>query len=126
MMYQASSSEGDGFPMLPSCWDPAMKPDAHTTPLARFHKNTNISAFAAQPVANVIYQARCAITSTRICSPVQLSLSSEGSCLALLSAGGWKDRCSVLDFWRLSGDDGADFLDSQNIEVGLGDIMRYL
>lgn len=110
---------------LPVAWNAATKPHPCTTPLARFRPHTApISPTTADVLANTIYQARCEISCTSVCSPVRLVLSPDASCLSLTAAGGYKNRSPVLSYWRLD-NDNIEFPKNRNIEVGLADIPYH-
>ena len=83
-------------------WDPALQPHPKSTRLARFRPEVTTSYTAATPLAQTIYEARCEITDTSITSPSRMLISPGQGCLAILGAGGWKNRdptlhCFLLD-----------------------------
>ncbi|KAF7796464.1 hypothetical protein EIP86_007641 [Pleurotus ostreatoroseus] len=75
------------------------QPHPRTTPLSRFRKDTRFPAQAFYPTANMIYQARCEITDAPTCNPIRLALSSDGVCLALSAAGGYKENDPIIHVW---------------------------
>ncbi|KAG6815656.1 hypothetical protein H0H93_009273, partial [Arthromyces matolae] len=60
--------------------------------------DTNITPVPSNTLATYIYQARCEISSEVICAPIRAKISSGGSCLAITSAGGYKQREAVLTY----------------------------
>ncbi|CAL1716909.1 unnamed protein product [Somion occarium] len=76
----------------PSPWKKARQPHPKTTPLSRFRRPFPVSANDETPLAQTIYQARCEIYGHNIHSPIKMEMSSGSSCLAIIGAGGWKNR----------------------------------
>jgi hypothetical protein len=111
-----------GIPGVPKPWSKTRKPHPKTTPLARFWNVVSpTSALVSKPVANMIYQARCEISSHLTGMPVRLAISSSAECLVLSSAGNWKNRSPELTYWLPDGDN-ADLNDSHSAVIGLMDI----
>lgn len=77
-------------------WDPVLQPHTKSTRLARFRPGVITSYAAPAPLAQVVYQARCEVTDTSIVSPSRMLISPDQSCLAILGAGGWKNRDPYL------------------------------
>lgn len=110
---------------VPEPWNKTIRPYSGTTPLARFVTgSTPPLATVANPLASLIYQAKCEVSADRICSPIQLCLSSNSSCLTLISAGGYKNRDPVVSYWRVDVE-SVGFPDSRDIETGLEDIAYH-
>lgn len=99
-----------------------MRPHPTSTPLARFREDVPaLSATSSSPIANIVYQARCEVRSRSIRMPIQFSFSSGGSCIAMPSMGGYKNRIPVLTYMLMS-DDTGHFPTKYNVGVGLSDI----
>jgi WD40 repeat protein len=102
-----------------------MKPHALTSPLARFRSDLpQLTATEAHPLANIIYQARCEIVSNDICSPTHLSISSGYSCVAVLTAGGYKNRVSALTYFLPTDGVDKDF-EEYDVNVGLAGLAYH-
>ncbi|RDB26014.1 hypothetical protein Hypma_006201 [Hypsizygus marmoreus] len=101
-----------------------MKPHPPTTRLSRFKGDVSVSATSDSPIANMIYEARCEITSQSCSVPLHLNMSSDGAILALPGMGGYKDRCPVLRYYLLD-EETDDGLNPRRINVGLTDIAFH-
>lgn len=101
-------------------WDPTKLPHPKSSRLSRFRPNVTTSVTDATPLAQIVYQARCEITDDRIMQPSKVAISSGQTCLAVLGAGGWKNRDPMLQCHLL------DDEDHMNNEVcftpGLGEV----
>ena len=78
------------------------QPSEHTSSLARFRAGVQSPVSTAQSLAGAVFQARCEIRDFQSGSPQVMTLSSDGSCVALASADDYKQRdpllqCIVLD-----------------------------
>jgi hypothetical protein len=80
-----------------------------------------LSATTSTPLANIIYQARCEVLSRSIRMPIQFSFSPGGSCLAMPSMGGYKNRVPTLTY-MIMGDDTAQVPPTRSLQVGLSDV----
>ncbi|KAJ7728138.1 hypothetical protein DFH07DRAFT_851265 [Mycena maculata] len=85
------------LPKLPAPWKTTPRPHPLSTLLSRFDRDV-VGAHPSPFVASV-YGARCEITSDSIEQP--LSITNNGSCLAISSAGGYKNREPVLTYYLL-------------------------
>ncbi|EPQ52734.1 hypothetical protein GLOTRDRAFT_140371 [Gloeophyllum trabeum ATCC 11539] len=106
----------------PQAWTPANKRHPLSTPLARFTSHTALTPTSSTPLANIIYQARCEVTSDSVPSPIGLSLSAGNTCLALNMAGGYKNRDPVLNLYLLN--DNTDFPDAHTVYPKLSEVAR--
>uniref|UniRef100_A0A0W0FUT0 Putative WD40 repeat-like protein n=1 Tax=Moniliophthora roreri TaxID=221103 RepID=A0A0W0FUT0_MONRR len=80
-------------------YDPASNPSPYTSPLARFSLNTPPMPTSPSPEGLSFAQARCEITSETFATPLSMQL--RGNILAVLGAGGWKNRDPVLELYDL-------------------------
>ena len=102
-------------------WNPALQPHPKSTRLARFRQDVITSYTAATPLAQTVYQARCEITDTSISSPSRMLISPGQGCLAIIGAGGWKNRDPTLHCFLL---DDADHLEKDKcFSPGLAQLM---
>ncbi|GBE88277.1 predicted protein [Sparassis crispa] len=108
----------------PGRWEKSAQPHPNTTRLSRFRTGITVSVTEATPLANLIYQARCEVTDDNICLPCRIAVSQGGSCLAVVAAGGWKNRDPVLHYYHL-GDD-VDSAPSVTIEPGFAETAYAL
>ena len=99
-----------------------MRPHPKSTTLARFRgRSFPLSVTLTTPVAKMIYEARCEISSTLSNLPIRLDTSSDGACMSLLSMGGYKDRDPfLLTFIPGNGDNV--FKDAHQFAIGLSEI----
>ena len=63
----------------PGPWRKSIQPHALSTRLSRFRSNVNIPSAEEHALANTVFQARCEVISSRVCSPIALNLSSDGA-----------------------------------------------
>lgn len=113
------------MPGEPSPWRRARLPHTSSSLLSRFRRPFQMSASDATPRAQMIYEARCEITTESIGIPSKMVISPNGACLAVAGAGGWKNRDPSVYFYMLDDDD--DPLSSKTfVEPGLSDIAREL
>ncbi|KAF8598017.1 hypothetical protein BDV93DRAFT_354678 [Ceratobasidium sp. AG-I] len=111
--------------MVPDPWTESMKRHPKTSLLARFRPGIPaLTPTPANPLAMSVYDARCEITSSEICSPIKLQISQGGSCLALNAMGGYKNRSPVLSYFILG--DEELMLKGHFLEVGLADIAYHM
>ncbi|KIJ66737.1 hypothetical protein HYDPIDRAFT_26162 [Hydnomerulius pinastri MD-312] len=82
----------------PDPYDPSTRPHHLSSPLARFQTFSGLSPTASTPLANVLYEARLEATHDPIALPVILHMAPGGSCLALLSMGGYMNRDPRLEY----------------------------
>ncbi|KZT73090.1 hypothetical protein DAEQUDRAFT_762447 [Daedalea quercina L-15889] len=82
-------------------WSPDLQAHAKSTRLARFRPDVRTSVTDTTPLAQVIYQARCEIADDRISVPSRALISPGQSCLAIIGAGGWKNRDPMLHCYLL-------------------------
>ncbi|KAI0072967.1 hypothetical protein K474DRAFT_1678259 [Panus rudis PR-1116 ss-1] len=109
----------------PGPWKKSRQPHPSTTPLSRFRRPFQVSATSDAPLAQTIYQARCEIYSNEINSPLSMQLSPGNSCLAIASAGGYKNRDPVLTFAILGDEPGENaIVREKSFTPGLADIAR--
>jgi hypothetical protein len=80
-----------------------------------------LSATSSSLSANILYQARCEVRSRSIRMPIQFTFSSGGSCLAMPTMGGYKNRVPILTY-MLMRDDTNDLPDTCSVRVGLSDV----
>ena len=107
-------------------WTKSLRPHPLTTRLSRFRGGFAPSATKAHPLAHNIYQARAQLTVDTLSSaPFDMSLSSDGTILALAMGGGWKGRDPLLHYYLL-GDQSTDFLEGASIDPGLSSVPRYV
>jgi len=107
----------------PEPWFKSVKPHPLTTRLSRFRNDVTMSATSDQPHANIIYQARCEITSQSINAPIGLTISANGTVLVAHGMGGYKNRVPAL--WYYSLEDTDAFPDKRRVKVGLSDIAYW-
>lgn len=88
--------------MIPDPWSQTQQPHTQSTRLSRFRANLTYPPSATHPLASVVYQAQCEVTEEPTCAPADMALSADGSCLALISCGGWKQRDPMLEYWFIS------------------------
>ncbi|KAJ7510942.1 hypothetical protein B0H11DRAFT_1035607 [Mycena galericulata] len=104
---------------FPPPWTTTPKPVSSSV-LSRFE--TDVAC--PSPACTAIYQARCEISSDRV--PLPITLAHGGTCIALPSMGGYKNRTPMLSYYLLdvpAEDSGQDFpLDARHTDVGLADI----
>lgn len=111
-------SQNDSPFKLPEPWNTTSQPHPKTTPLARFRVGDAGSSLASdKSAAKNIFQARCEVVNDQTSSPINLSLSSDGSVLALTSAGGWKNRSPILECWNTNGD-ATELSNTVSSEIG--------
>ncbi|KZT73079.1 hypothetical protein DAEQUDRAFT_762436 [Daedalea quercina L-15889] len=89
-------------------WNTGTQPHAKSICLSRFRQRLTTSATDATPLAQAVYQARCEITDDRIPVPSKMLISSGQSCLAVIGAGGWKNRDPMLQCYLLGHDNPLD------------------
>ncbi|KAJ3546663.1 hypothetical protein NM688_g5488 [Phlebia brevispora] len=82
----------------PGSWKKDLQPKEATS-LSRFRRNVNIPPGETYPTGNLVFQARCEVKESETAIPIRLALSSAGSCLALIAAGGYKDRDPYVHYW---------------------------
>ncbi|TFY57484.1 hypothetical protein EVJ58_g6993 [Rhodofomes roseus] len=104
----------------PAPWSPHMQPHAKSTRLSRFRSGVVTSVTDAMPLAQAIYQARCEITDDSIASPSRMLMSSGQTCLAVMGAGGWKNRDPILTCYFPGRDDHMQ--ESRSISPGLSEV----
>lgn len=112
----------------PGPWDKNSQPHAQTTPLSRFRTGIFSSVSGNMPVAAAVYQARCEISDEFICLPINMDISSNGSCMAITSAGGWKDRDPVVQYFLLNefGPDGLIAGMNRTFDPHLSEVARHI
>lgn len=109
----------------PDPWPSTLRPHPLSSRISRFAKpDFVVTPMPANTTANMIYTARCEATSNSIYSPVRLNLSAGGQCLVLSSAGGWKNRAPVVQYYHLEGTTDSDSLpQGRNVKTGLAGIV---
>lgn len=86
------------MPSRPAPWAPSMKPHPKSTRVARACTDLpSLSTSVTTPLANIVYQARCDVSSDDICVPVTMTMAADNGFLAVASMGGWKNRCVGVD-----------------------------
>ena len=87
---------------IPAPWTQSHPPHPKSTRLSRFRGGFAPSATKAHPLAHNIYQARAQLTVDTLSSaPFDMSLSSDGTVLAMAMGGGWKSRDPLLHCYLL-------------------------
>lgn len=96
--------------------------------MSRFRRNVVIPPADTHPIANIVFEARCEVTHDNTCSPIRLAQSSDGACLAMTGAGGYKNRDPYVQYWLTGGadEDSSFYLHDKTLETGLGDIARHV
>ncbi|KAI0058822.1 hypothetical protein BV25DRAFT_1829575 [Artomyces pyxidatus] len=107
-------------------YDPASKPSSHSTPLARFSVNRPPLPHSLPSALRAFTEARCEIFSEDM--PVPIHLRATDSVLAVLGAGGWKNRDPTLHLVNLDSIQCPDIFSDNilSIDVGLSDIARAI
>ncbi|KAL8287670.1 hypothetical protein RQP46_003528 [Phenoliferia psychrophenolica] len=90
---------GDFFKPAPP-YSTASRPSRHTTPLAHIFNNTPARPPSPLLLSRAILEARCEVTSDRICSPNQVLVSA--SKVFVSASGGWKNRDPILHTYQKS------------------------
>ncbi|KAJ7500633.1 hypothetical protein B0H11DRAFT_785998 [Mycena galericulata] len=90
-------ANSNGVPKFPLPWKTTPRLHALSTHLSRFDRDA--VEVRASPLVATIYDARCEITSDSIDNPV--SFTNNGTCLAISSAGGYKNRDPKLTYYLL-------------------------
>ncbi|OJT15004.1 hypothetical protein TRAPUB_8447 [Trametes pubescens] len=85
----------------PRPWPGSPHPHPKTTRLSRFRDGITPSVTDATPLARTIYQARCEVAADTVATPVSAAISADCSALALVGAGGWKNRDPTLTIYYL-------------------------
>ncbi|KIJ66736.1 hypothetical protein HYDPIDRAFT_108669 [Hydnomerulius pinastri MD-312] len=114
------------LPRCPDGYDPSTKPHCASSPLARFKTFSGLSPTESTSLAKLLYEARFEATDVNTCQPIALHLTPGGSCLAFLSAGGWKNRDPMLSYFLL--DRGAEdtvFPKEHSMQLPLSGIARH-
>lgn len=111
-----------GLPKPAAPWSTTKRPHPKSTRLSRFRDFTAWTPDSSTPIAMAVYEARCEITSLDINAPVQMTLSSGGSCLAVTGTGGWKQRSPMLSYFLLNKNDEPE---SHFLQPGLADIAYH-
>ncbi len=106
-------------------WTKTLRPHPFTTRLSRFRGGFAPSATKATPLAHNIYQARAQLTVDNLSVPFDMSLSSDGTILAMSTGGGWKGRNPLLRYYLLA-DQSSDFLEGIEIDPGLTNVAHYI
>ncbi|KAL1940225.1 hypothetical protein VTO73DRAFT_9177 [Trametes versicolor] len=88
-------------PQRPNAWPDTPHPHPKTTRLSRFREGITTSVTDATPLARTIYQARCEVAADIISCPVSAAIAADSSALALIGAGGWKNRDPMLTIFLL-------------------------
>ncbi|KAL1940228.1 hypothetical protein VTO73DRAFT_9180 [Trametes versicolor] len=85
----------------PKAWPDTPHPHPKTSRLSRFREGITTSVTDASPLARTIYQARCEVSAENISCPVSAAIAADSSALALIGAGGYKDRDPMLTIFLL-------------------------
>ena len=107
----------------PEPWSKSVKPHLLTTRLSRFRSDVTMSATSDQPLANMIYQARCEITSESITAPIGLTISANGTVLVAHGMGGYKNRIPALWYYFSENTDALPA--KHHVKIGLSDIAYW-
>lgn len=108
-------------------WSAQSQPHAKSTRLSRFRPDVRTSVGPDMPLATVIYQARCEIADEPSCLPINMAISSGGSCTAITSAGGWKNRDPVVQFFLLDEADNDGLMpEGRTFDPRLSDVARHV
>ncbi|KAH9928697.1 uncharacterized protein B0H18DRAFT_1000217 [Fomitopsis serialis] len=108
----------------PAPWRPDMQPHIKSTRLSRFRPDVSTSVTDATPLAQAIHQARCEITDDDITVPSKMLISPGQTCLAIIGAGGWKNRNPTLACYFLDKDDHMQ--KGRSITPGLSDLASTM
>ncbi|KAH9859104.1 hypothetical protein C2E23DRAFT_34630 [Lenzites betulinus] len=85
----------------PQPWPDTPHPHSKSSRLSRFREGITTSITDAAPLARTIYEARCEVAADTIACPVSAAIAADASALALLGAGGWKNRDPILTIYLL-------------------------
>lgn len=110
-------------------WLPSMKRHPKTSPLARFRPELpTLTPTSTSPLATIVYDARCDVSSASIISPINLQLSLGSTFLAVNGMCGFKHRSPGLECFLLDkGDDeSTGFVESKFVLPGLAHIAVHL
>ncbi|KAF8192387.1 hypothetical protein K438DRAFT_1720617 [Mycena galopus ATCC 62051] len=89
------------LPKFPEPWHTTRRPHPLSSLLSRFEGDAATHE-PTTPLRNVIYDARCEITSDSAYQPT--SLMNNGSCLMMAGMGGYKNRSPMLTYYLLDDD----------------------
>ena len=87
--------------LISSPWTASPRPHPKSTRLSRFSNGLNTSATDTTPLAKVILQARCEVSSDDFPCPVNAAIAKDSSALAVVGQGGYKNRDPVLSLYIL-------------------------
>ncbi|KAJ7093305.1 hypothetical protein B0H15DRAFT_929547 [Mycena belliarum] len=108
---------------LPKPWRDTPRPHPSSSPLSRFGPRPPSLPATSSPLVRSIYEARCEISSDIIyAEPIKLV--SDGSCLALPSMGGHRQRTPILSYCliKTSRRDEDPPLITRYTDVGLSEV----
>ncbi|QRV83116.1 hypothetical protein RhiJN_11132 [Ceratobasidium sp. AG-Ba] len=115
--------------MTPVKWKDTVKLHPKSSKLARFRPNLpTLTPTAANPIAMRVYDARCEVMSTPTSVvPIDMIISRDNACLALLAAGGYKNRSPALEYYLLDGSENHDSIENDHsIEPGLAEVAHHV
>ncbi|KAI0058823.1 hypothetical protein BV25DRAFT_1993944 [Artomyces pyxidatus] len=109
-------------------YSPSSKPSPQSTPLARFRANLPTIPPNAPPARRAFAEARCEVMEETIAVPMRMQVTD--NVLAVLGAGGWKNRDPSLQLFKLGaiGAEGDHHFNDRilSIKIGLCDIARTM
>ncbi|THH34104.1 hypothetical protein EUX98_g17 [Antrodiella citrinella] len=108
----------------PASYAALEKPHPDSSPLARYRNVPNFTP--PSPLAQAVAQARFSTTSTRIDTPVNIRLPQNSACLALIGAGGYKNRDPELSYFLLDETDDYGFCKEVSIPCGLLEVAYQI
>ncbi|TCD63392.1 hypothetical protein EIP91_005600 [Steccherinum ochraceum] len=108
--------------------DKLPKPHENSSPISRFRPGGSEIAKRitdATPLAQAVYQARFSAYDISTPTPLSMVLPPNSSCLAIIGAGGWKNRDPMLTYYLLDEEgDWAAFCKMDGVEVGLSQVAQ--
>ncbi|RPD68430.1 hypothetical protein L226DRAFT_576401 [Lentinus tigrinus ALCF2SS1-7] len=109
-------------------WPKSPRPHPLTTRLSRFRSGILINVTDSTPRAQLIYQARAEVKQDALSAPSAMTMSSDGSVIAMAAAGGYKSRDPVLRILRFVKDDedGSERLSGVRRDPGLSNVAHEL
>ncbi|KAH9856605.1 quinon protein alcohol dehydrogenase-like superfamily [Lenzites betulinus] len=106
-------------------WTRSPRPHGLTTRLSRFRPGIVPTATSSAPLARRIADARAQLTTDIIPTTYAMSVSTEGSILAMASGAGWKSRDPTLQYYLLDSQSD-NCLEGVNINPGLSGVPRFI
>ncbi|CUA74740.1 hypothetical protein RSOLAG22IIIB_11457 [Rhizoctonia solani] len=101
-IFQSRLAGGDLSKLKTEPWNASLKRHPKSTNLSRFRPDLpTLTPTPDKPLAASILDARCEVSSSRCGAPIRFYMSPGNTCLALTSAGGYKNRSSFLEYLML-------------------------